>query len=82
MTMNEEQLRSRLDALFGTEDITAATLSARKRLGDDRIGTCVSQGLFQVSRVEYRGRKTIVTPLTSFVPRAEAISFLDGIAAA
>jgi hypothetical protein len=76
-----ETLGVRLASHFGVEDIRAATLAARKRLNDDRIGTCVEQGLFQVNRVEPRGRKVVVTPLSGFVPRAEAIAFLDGMAA-
>ena len=56
----------------------AATLAARERTGDDRIGTSVEQGMFRVELVEYQHDGTSrVTTLAGPFPEAEAVDYLN-----
>lgn len=59
-----------------------ATLDARKRLGDKTIGTCIKQGRIQVVKVTYpKGEKSVVTPVSDWMPVSEVCGFLDGLTA-
>lgn len=63
-------------------DLRNATLSARRRTGDNAIGTQVEAGKVQVVRVTYpsgKGGKSVVTPLTRFLDPDDAIRALDAL---
>ena len=44
----------------------AALLALRKRTGDDTLSHTVKQGRFQLCRVVYTKRSSIVTPLSEY----------------
>lgn len=60
-----------------------STLAARKRCGDDAIGSCVARGLFRVVRVTYpEGRsRSEVEVLAGPFKVTEAIAYLDSLGA-
>lgn len=63
-------------------DLQAATLNARVRTGDQRIGTSVRQGLFSVVTVEYitkPKRFTKVEVLAADLSVNDAITYLNGM---
>lgn len=62
-------------------DLRRATLAARQRTGDTALGTRVNAGLFQVVRVTYGGGRSAVQPMSEYLPAADAISFLNELAA-
>ena len=64
-------------------EIQRATLAARARLGDSRIGTRVRAGQMQMVSVEYpRGKRgaSVVTPLSEWMPLADVVRALDALA--
>lgn len=64
-------------------DLQNATIAARSRTGDDRIGTYVKKGLFSVVTVEYvtkPKRKTLVNVLSGDLSLDAAVAYLDGLA--
>ena len=69
-----------MNAVFAK--LQAATLNARVRTGDNRIGTNVSKGLFNVVTVEYikkPKRFTKVETLSANLTADEAVAYLDGM---
>jgi hypothetical protein len=59
-----------------------ATLAARKRTGDDAIGTQVEAGKVQVVRVTYPNGKrkpAHVEPLSGFLSAADAVAFVNAL---
>ena len=57
-----------------------ATLEARQRTGDSKIGCQVNKGKWQVVTVIYpNGKKSVVTPLTGQVSFEEAVNFLNNM---
>lgn len=63
-------------------DLRNATLCARERTNDNTIGTRVDAGRVQVVRVFYpagKPEKSVVTPVTGFLPLDEAVRALDAL---
>lgn len=60
--------------------LQAATFAARVRLDDTRVATRVDAGKIQVIRATpvQKGRFDI-TPLSDWLPPAEAVAFLEGL---
>lgn len=62
--------------------IRNATLAARERCNDKRIGTSVANGRLRVERVTYaKNGCSTVEPLSGWLPINEAIAFLNGFTA-
>jgi hypothetical protein len=64
------------------QQLVQATLDARKRAGNQDIGTQVKQGLIQVVRVTYPPEKrglAVVVPVTSVLPMVEAIRAIEAL---
>lgn len=60
--------------------IRNATLEARRRTGDNSIGTSAQIGYFRAERVTYKpSGAIIVEPLTGWSSAAKVIKFLNGL---
>lgn len=80
------------DRLFATVDrlcaanpdaplarLRAATLAARERARDERIGMNVRQGVYAVCLVTYQGKRSNVETLADGLTVEGAISYLNGM---
>lgn len=66
--------------IIPTNPIQAATLAARKRTGDQTIGTRVKQCRFQIVSVTYaKGGKSTVTERSEWLAGANLIKALDAL---
>lgn len=70
------------DVFQQMRNIQTATLAARARLADKTVGTQVSKGRGQVTRVTYdaKGRST-VSPASDWMPVAQLPAALDALTA-
>lgn len=59
--------------------INDATLGARSRTGDSRIGVCISRGEWRVVSVEFRGRTSKVDVLADKLTMQGAIDYLNSL---
>jgi len=59
--------------------IRAATIAARKRTGDNRIGTAVKQGRYDVCLTTYAGRRTTVDVLAHGLSVDDAVAYLNSL---
>jgi hypothetical protein len=64
-------------------ELRTATMNARKRTGQN-IGTQAKAGKLQVVRVDFPAElngASIVTPMSGYLPHADAVKFLNQVAA-
>lgn len=60
--------------------IRHATLEARRRTGDQRIGTSVQLGFFRAERVTYKpSGASVVEPMTGWTTAAKVIEYLNAL---
>jgi hypothetical protein len=83
MSQSIDRLNATMDRLCAANPdspmarIRAATMAARKRTGDDRIGTNVKQGAYVVCLVTYAGKRTIVDTLASGLSVDGTVAYLN-----
>lgn len=59
--------------------IRSATLAARRRTGDDSIGTACAIGYWRAERVTCSDGARIVKPLTGWTAAQKVIDFLNAL---
>ena len=69
-----------MNPIAATLGIRYATLEARRRTGDPRLGTSVQSGYFRAERVTYKPNgASVVKPLTGWTNAAKVIEFLNAL---
>lgn len=69
-----------MNPLAATLGIRNATLEARRRTGDNRLGTSTQIGYFRVEQVTYKPNGTsVVKPLTGWTTAVKVIDFLNSL---
>ena len=69
-----------MNIVAATLGIRNATLEARRRTGDQRIGTSVDIGYFRAERVTYKPNgASVVEPLTGWTKAEKVIEFLNSL---
>jgi len=69
-----------MNPIAATLCIRYATLEARRRTGDNSIGTSTDIGYFRAERVTYKPNgASVVEPLTGWTNAAKVIEFLNAL---
>lgn len=69
-----------MNPIAATLSIRNATLEARRRTGDNSIGTSAQIGYFRAERITYKPNgASIVEPLTGWSSAAKVIEFLNAL---
>ena len=69
-----------MNPIAATLSIRNATLEARRRTGDQRLGTSVQSGYFRAERITYKPNgASVVEPLTGWTTAPKVIEFLNAL---